>query len=644
MKSTSKNYLINHKIIDQNGKVLPITQKNATIFFISLDSNQLFKDFYSSYPEEAIKSLPTILSVGFHASKKAFKSFTRSLFNYIDISSINYTFEELDLVEKKSMRDTSIKNIFYAHGNIQFSQKNIHQDFKNDLLSSFLFRDLSIEDISYSKINMFLLKILSPYLSVKHPKKFKEVFEANLTNFLSNNIILPSPISSLQSFSNEFYNLKLSHFLEIQNNPQYIFESSRNQPYIKYVTPILNDFNHNQDNGFLLNKKKFHDYYINTFNQQELLHWVYKKNNTYYCPEFYLFNKKYNSEIEKHFKHDISLDQPNQFNSSRHLIKTMVAINHSLLNNLIEKNKITGKHLNDITNKLLDSIESDKIYSFFIEPYNLSRQNSIVIYFNDYLENFLFNLDKLFQKHPHLLNDFKINTNFLSYNNSSLNPLKSLDLFLLRSKSLINFVSKYEIYFNNSVKNILDFTNYKPPLVDEVICSNLFLNKHLNILNNDNTLYLNIDKYYYHLLEIKPLTHPDLSNEVKHIKHLANSQPNELVNLFYKKSLEDEGLNINTHELKLLRTILLRNTPKYHGISYYQLLEELKPELIYNHKYTEEDIYNIGIKGLTNEAALFNPTNQAFQNVTQELRKIYLTHYLSQTNKNDIFVKNKKKI
>ena len=54
MKSTSKNYLINHKIIDQNGKVLPITQKNATIFFISLDSNQLFKDFYSSYPEEAV--------------------------------------------------------------------------------------------------------------------------------------------------------------------------------------------------------------------------------------------------------------------------------------------------------------------------------------------------------------------------------------------------------------------------------------------------------------------------------------------------------------------------------------------------------------------------------------------------------------
>ena len=78
---------------------------------------------------------------------------------------------------------------------------------------------------------------------------------------------------------------------------------------------------------------------------------------------------------------------------------------------------------------------------------------------------------------------------------------------------------------------------------------------------------------------------------VKHIKYLANSQPNELVNLFYQKSLEDEGLNINTHELKLLRTILLGNTPKYHGISYYQLLEELKPELIYNHKYTEEDIY-----------------------------------------------------
>ncbi len=36
MKSTSKNYLINHKIIDQNGKVLPITQKNATSGIIQL--------------------------------------------------------------------------------------------------------------------------------------------------------------------------------------------------------------------------------------------------------------------------------------------------------------------------------------------------------------------------------------------------------------------------------------------------------------------------------------------------------------------------------------------------------------------------------------------------------------------------------
>ena len=124
MLETTKKLLQTYNIIDNHNKVLPFNRKKCYIFFNGLDSNALFREFYYEYPQDAIKMLPSILAFGLHTKDKAFKSFILSILDFIDISQLNYTFSDLDSIDKNMLKETVISNIFY-HNNTPIPKVNI---------------------------------------------------------------------------------------------------------------------------------------------------------------------------------------------------------------------------------------------------------------------------------------------------------------------------------------------------------------------------------------------------------------------------------------------------------------------------------------------------------------------------------------
>lgn len=646
MRNLTKEYLQNHKILNEKEQVLPITRKQATIFFLSIDSNLLFREFYQTYPNEALKILPMVLSIGFQSTNTALNSFITSLLEYMDISKIHYSFEHLDQVEKKLIKETSITNIFYSSGKISLLQKKIHPDYKNDVLSSFLFRELP-ENSSKAINSLFVLKILEPYLIKKHPEKYNEVFN-DISTIFHRVPINDYPISSIApSASSDINTNKLSYFMEITQNTNLIFEE--NLKYSDVLEYSASRFRSYPSSDFKRTYKytnfKVSSQFISMFNHNEISHWINIKSKKYQCPEFYLFNSKYSNNVELFFKNnDISSTNDSPFSTSaRNLIKTMVAINHPSLDKIISMNKITGKHFSTITEELFHSIESNELHSLFMGGYPSQKPYKNVTVFTDFLDNYLFNLDNLFQKHPHLLNDFKVDVAFSSYKDESLLINKNLDLFIYRTSTLKEFIKKHHTKFNSSKENVLNFLDYTPPIIDEIICSNLLVDNNLNLLLKDNFQQIShsTERIYENHILNNMFEHKDISTSVELFKELSRTNLNDLIDLYNQYKIEDKQEQNVRIETKFLRSFLLSATPKHMGENYYQVLDKLHPNL--KKKYSEEDIYNLGTKGFVNSAPMFMPLNALITNFYQELREKNL-HSTLDCSKKTNQIKDKRKI